>query len=170
MSYREPLSDNMFFHNQDKVDEFVSSYPVASGNSRGNKECSDFQAGSEMVSKGKYYALDETAVCGLGCKHGIPMDFLNLKGGERLAYGVYLLSCLTTRTAKSGVTVHFMYDICCLLESHLKKQNNNELLSCIKLACPQFHVYGHGATCQLMYSPRRLDGWGLIDGEVLERL
>ncbi|XP_028407836.1 uncharacterized protein LOC114530414 [Dendronephthya gigantea] len=51
-----------------------------------------------------------------------------------------------------------------------KKQNNNELLSCIKLACPQFHVYGHGATCQLMCSPRRLDGWGLVDGEVLERL
>ncbi|XP_028407837.1 uncharacterized protein LOC114530415 [Dendronephthya gigantea] len=37
MSYREPLSDNMFFHNQDKVDEFVSSYPVASGNSCSNK-------------------------------------------------------------------------------------------------------------------------------------
>ncbi|CAB3996631.1 Hypothetical predicted protein [Paramuricea clavata] len=100
-----------------------------------------------MTSKGKYYALDETAVCGLGCKHGIPMDFLNLKGGERLAYGVYLLTCLTAKTG-NGVTIHFMYDICCLLETHLKKQKNTELLNCIKLACPQFHVYGHGATCQ----------------------
>ncbi|CAB4016382.1 Hypothetical predicted protein, partial [Paramuricea clavata] len=110
----------MYFHNQDEVDQFVSSYPVVSGNTRvPSKECSNFQAGSEMTSKGKYYALDETAVCGLGCKHGIPMDFLNLKGGERLAYGVYLLTCLTAKTG-NGVTIHFMYDICCLLETHLK--------------------------------------------------
>ena len=47
------------------------------------KDCSDFQAGSEIRSKGRYEALDETAVCGLSCKHGIPMKFLNLKGGER---------------------------------------------------------------------------------------
>ncbi|XP_020609616.1 uncharacterized protein LOC110048175 [Orbicella faveolata] len=38
------------------------------------------------------------------------------------------------------------------------------------MACPQFHVYGHGATCQLLYSTRRLEGWGLVDGEMLERL
>ena len=47
------------------------------------KDCSDFQAGSEIRSKGRYEGLDETAVCGLNCKHGIPIKFLNLKGGER---------------------------------------------------------------------------------------
>ena len=47
------------------------------------QNCSDFQAGSALQSKSKFDALDETAVCGLCCKHGFPMKFLNLKGGER---------------------------------------------------------------------------------------
>lgn len=47
------------------------------------KDCSDFQAGSEILSKGRFDALDETAISGISCKHGFPMKFLNLKGGER---------------------------------------------------------------------------------------
>lgn len=50
------------------------------------KDCSDFQAGSEILSKGRFDALDETAVSGICCKHGFPMKFLNLKGGERYMY------------------------------------------------------------------------------------
>ena len=46
-------------------------------------DCNDFQVGSEIKSRGCYEALDETAVSGLSCKHGIPLRFLNLKGGER---------------------------------------------------------------------------------------
>ena len=40
--------------------------------------------GSEISLKSRYDALDEKAVCELGCKHGFPMDFLNRMGGERL--------------------------------------------------------------------------------------
>ena len=47
------------------------------------KDCSDFQAGSEILSKGRFDALDETAISGISCKHGFSMKFLNLKGGER---------------------------------------------------------------------------------------
>ena len=47
------------------------------------RKCSDFQAVSAIQYKSKFDAPDETAVCGLCCKHGFPMKFLNLKGGER---------------------------------------------------------------------------------------
>ena len=47
------------------------------------KDCSDFQAGSEIPSKGRFDALDETAVFGICCPPGFLMKFLNLKGGER---------------------------------------------------------------------------------------
>lgn len=166
-SYRSPLSENMFFHNQENVDSFMSAYP--SSKTEPSKDCSDFHAGSEILSKRRFDALDETAISGICCKHGFPIKFLNLKGGERLGYAVYLLKDLMETKGK-GVTVHFLYDICCLFESHLKKQKLGDLLEEVVLACPQFHVYGHGAKCQLLYSPRRLEGWGMVDGEVLERL
>lgn len=61
----------------------------------------------------------------------------------------------------------------------------------VQIAIPIFHVYGHQAKCQvrtctsiilhqvsctsydimqIMYSPRLKDGFGLTDGEVMERL
>ncbi|CAB3984027.1 Hypothetical predicted protein [Paramuricea clavata] len=172
VSYRQPLSAKVYFYEQQDVDQFMSLYPKSTKESQQSKDCNDFQAGSEIRSKGCYEALDETAVCGLSCKHGIPMKFLNLKGGERLGYAVYMLKDMIERKG-NNIDIHFMYDICCLFKEHLKKQNMTDLLSQIQLACPQFHVYGHGATCQtvgLLYSPRRLEGWGMVDGEVMERL
>lgn len=44
------------------------------------------------------------------------------------------------------------------------------LVENVGLAVPIFHCYGHNASCQLQYSPRRVDGIGLTDGEGLERL
>lgn len=38
------------------------------------------------------------------------------------------------------------------------------------LRIPIFHSYGHRTQCQIKFSPRRLSGFGLTDGEVLERL
>ncbi|XP_064622784.1 uncharacterized protein LOC135484988 [Lineus longissimus] len=38
------------------------------------------------------------------------------------------------------------------------------------MAIPIFHAYGHKWDCQVRYSPRRLPGFGLTDGESLERL
>lgn len=35
---------------------------------------------------------------------------------------------------------------------------------------PIFHAYAHEAACQQKYSPRNLEGFGLQDGENIERL
>ncbi|XP_022803807.1 uncharacterized protein LOC111341120, partial [Stylophora pistillata] len=59
-----------------------------------------------------------------------------------------------------------MYDIACLLAHHLKES----LLEGVDVAIPIFHCYGHKASCQIQYSPRRIKGTGLTDGEGVERL
>ncbi|XP_040927240.1 uncharacterized protein LOC114857791 isoform X2 [Betta splendens] len=40
----------------------------------------------------------------------------------------------------------------------------------VSLAVPAFHVFGHKLQCQVLYSTRRLKGFGLTDGEGMERL
>lgn len=38
------------------------------------------------------------------------------------------------------------------------------------VAVPIFHAYAHQASCQHKYSPRNIEGFGLTDGENIERL
>lgn len=89
----------------------------------------------------------------------------------RLAYPVWILNDLLNDLDEiSGIDVYMLYDIACLLESHLQVQGQQHILEHVKFAIPIFHSYGHKANCQINYSPRRLPGFGLTDGEVLERL
>ncbi|XP_068758161.1 uncharacterized protein [Montipora capricornis] len=62
-----------------------------------------------------------------------------------------------------------MYDIACILSSHLKNSGQEELLSDVSLAIPIFHCYGHKASCQVQFIPRRTPNVGLTDGEGVER-
>ncbi|MGH0120458.1 UNVERIFIED_CONTAM: hypothetical protein FKN15_066345 [Acipenser sinensis] len=50
------------------------------------------------------------------------------------------------------------------------KRNNTRVLEAIQFAIPVFHSYGHKEDCQVCLNPRRLKGFGLVDGEQLERL
>ena len=45
----------------------------------------------------------------------------------------------------------------------------NLLDKCV-VAVPIFHAYAHDASCQHEFSPRNIEGFGLTDGENVERL
>ncbi len=45
-----------------------------------------------------------------------------------------------------------------------------KLLRVFNVAVPIFHAYAHNALCQYDYSPRHRVGYGLMDGENVERL
>ncbi|XP_046864151.1 uncharacterized protein LOC124458102 isoform X3 [Xenia sp. Carnegie-2017] len=108
-----------------------------------NKECHGFCAGNAVRSMNRYRALDETAIFGRGCRHEFPKKFLNLKHGERLSYAVYVLQELEKDNAdKPAFKINILYDVACMLVKHL----------------------------QVKFSPRRKEGFGLTDGEMLERL
>lgn len=106
----------------------------------------------------------------------------------RLAYGVWLIEELTSQFPEA-INPCVMYDVACSLVAHLKK-NDNQLLEKVTFALPSFHAYGHKPACQvrpivqieltvmhmhmlcfqILYSPLRVEGIGLADGEVMERL
>ncbi|XP_064384583.1 uncharacterized protein LOC135333546 isoform X3 [Halichondria panicea] len=166
VSVRPPLFSGVFFEEQQAVDEFVADYDTFGQII--DKGCHEFLAGDTLRSKSRYAALDETAVFGSICRHEFPQRFLNMKHGERLAYPVYLLK--KAHQNKGDKCLLLLYDIACLLETHLKNRGHLDMLEKTTLGVPIFHVYGHCAFCQLTYSPRVLTGCGLTDGEAMERL
>ncbi|RMX52982.1 hypothetical protein pdam_00025094, partial [Pocillopora damicornis] len=103
-----------------------------------------------------------------------PKDFIAsnmVKGAFQIGYPLYEVKRFLDENNKSLKFV-MLYDIACILSSHMKK-NAQELLfnpTQLTLGIPIFHCYGHKASCQIKYSPRRIDGIGLTDGEGTERL
>ncbi|XP_028417790.1 uncharacterized protein LOC114542444 isoform X2 [Dendronephthya gigantea] len=166
-SVREPLHRENIFNNQKEVDHYIENYPRKQSS---QKDCSDFKAGDVLRSASQFKALDETAVFGSACRHGFPKQFLSLKHGERIGYAVWLIKKIANDNDGRNIEMKIMYDIACLLKRHLQASGQENLLESITLAVPAFHIYGHKGSCQLQYSPRRVDGFGLTDGEQLERL
>ncbi|XP_078490938.1 uncharacterized protein LOC144747066 [Ciona intestinalis] len=152
-----------FFAPQEEVDEFVNNYDDSKVSTI---DCSNFQAGSLIRSKGKNNKLSEKGVFGACCKHEFPKMFVNLKHGERVAYPTWFLK----RLLQDNSSLRIFYDIACRLKEHLKKRNEDAILACVNFAVPVFHGYGHKTLCQLEFSPRRLKGFGLTEGETMERL
>ncbi|KAK3731623.1 hypothetical protein QZH41_015887, partial [Actinostola sp. cb2023] len=165
----------LFFSDQNDVDSFVDSYNTSEG-AEIEKDCSRFHAGevlSSLRSKGKNRIFEEKGVFGRVCRHDYPKGFLNLKYGERISYSVYELGQLKNEIKGKNLSLVIMYDIhvvACILDKHLQSTNQANLLDGVGLAIPIFHCYGHKASCQVKYSPRRLEGVGLTDGEGVERL
>ncbi|KAJ7375262.1 hypothetical protein OS493_002009 [Desmophyllum pertusum] len=87
----------------------------------------------------------------------------------RISYSVYELKKLKESLPSNSLKVVLMYDIACILSRHLKNSSQEELLSDVDLAIPIFHCYGHKASCQVQFSPRRTSNIGLTDGEGVER-
>ncbi|XP_071180734.1 uncharacterized protein [Mytilus edulis] len=159
-----PKHKDHFFIEQQLVDDFISSY----GSLKVDKECSDFQAGNDIRSKSKNQKLSETAVFGATCRHDFPQKFFSLKHGERLGYAVFLIQLLLKENKNDKI--HVSYDIACMLKRHIEKAGNKEISQNVTFSIPIFHCYGHSASCQIIYGPRRTEGIGLTDGEGIERL
>ncbi|XP_033108953.1 uncharacterized protein LOC117110364, partial [Anneissia japonica] len=49
-------------------------------------------------------------------------------------------------------------------------RNQDDMLAKMQMKIPIFHCYGHQASCQVEFNPRRTTGFGLTDGEGIERL
>lgn len=100
----------------------------------------------------------------------MPLKFFSLKRREEIGNAVFLLKWIKEMIAQKGIEVFFFYDIACILHAHLKNTRQENLLTNVVVAIPSFHCYGHKVSCQVNYAGRRLEGFGLSDGEVMERL
>ncbi|KAI9499500.1 hypothetical protein BDB00DRAFT_794226 [Zychaea mexicana] len=63
-----------------------------------------------------------------------------------------------------------MYDVGCKLRTALKKTPELKDIEDVPIAVGIFHITGHNAACQIQFHPRLVKGFGMIDGEWLERM
>uniref|UniRef100_A0A7M5X5P9 CxC2-like cysteine cluster KDZ transposase-associated domain-containing protein n=1 Tax=Clytia hemisphaerica TaxID=252671 RepID=A0A7M5X5P9_9CNID len=158
-------SDNLFF-----LDEEVKTFMDGYDDSLKTKDCSNFQAGNNLRSKRKTNKLSVTGIFGMSCRHEFPKLFLNMRHGERLGYAVMILDQILKDVKDKDLSVHIIYDIACVLKAHLQKKKTYTKYKNFKFGIPVFHSYGHRGDCQVKNSIRRLDSFGLMDGELMERL
>ncbi|XP_065071580.1 uncharacterized protein LOC135696194 isoform X2 [Rhopilema esculentum] len=175
-SVNEPRFGCDMFADQADVDNFIEKHTAVL--KKTENTCNQYKAGeieTSLRSKGKNKRYDEKAVFGRICRHGFPKGFISLKHGERIAYAVYELKRMVEPYMDSGnVKLKCMYDIACILKRHLEVHSASYglegLTERIEFGIPLFHAYVHVSKCQVLYSPRRNEGFGLTDGEGIERL
>ncbi|KAI9479576.1 hypothetical protein BDB00DRAFT_724734, partial [Zychaea mexicana] len=84
----------------------------------------------------------------------------------------YVLSVLKKVTYNElyGNNIRIMYDVGCKLRTALKKTPELKDIEDVPIAVGIFHITGHNAACQIQFHPRLVKGFGMIDGEWLERM
>ncbi|KAE8245047.1 hypothetical protein A4X13_0g6110 [Tilletia indica] len=169
---RSPSAPNFFLsHRQvDAAQQLFESSARSDGPRTGcSSEVKAAVQGAVKASKG---AFDIVGVVGLTCRHGSPLLMCDVReSGEAHFYAFALLDHLIRACSGQLQSLGICYDIGCKLavSPRLKAslRPHNVVIYC---AVSLFHVFGHDLDCQLKYSPRRTVGYGLTDGESLERL
>ncbi|MGH7238961.1 MAG: hypothetical protein ACREHG_02730 [Candidatus Saccharimonadales bacterium] len=131
---------------------------------------STFIAADERRVKASTKFFDDTAVMALLCRHDMPLFLANMtSAGEKQHYALALINKLFEHLPAS-TTVGILYDIGCQLHrSCIKWGFLSKHLDRIVFAISVFHAYGHEWPCQLVYHPKKCEGFGLTDGEGCER-
>ncbi|KIJ61378.1 hypothetical protein HYDPIDRAFT_31467 [Hydnomerulius pinastri MD-312] len=91
--------------------------------------------------------------------------------GEKQHYALALIEKLV-ENIPHDMNIGLLYDIGCQLECSWRKWGffEDAILSRFEFVISVFHPYGHQWPCQIIYHPRKRQGFGLSDGEGCERL
>ncbi|KAG1810838.1 uncharacterized protein BJ212DRAFT_1448552 [Suillus subaureus] len=121
-----------------------------------------FVAADEKHEKASTHFFTDTGLMALLCRHDHVLWLANLtSAGEKQHYALALLDCLFKHLPPQ-MTIGLLYNIWKFLDDNT--------LSRISFAVAVFHAYGHQWPCQIVYHPRKHEGFGLSDGEGCERL
>src|SRR5690606_15767076 len=63
-----------------------------------------------------------------------------------------------------------LYDVACKMKNYLSESSLKNFIQEMKYAVSIFHSFAHIPSCQVQFSPRRVEGCGLADGEAMERV
>ncbi|KAH7096184.1 hypothetical protein BKA62DRAFT_625285, partial [Auriculariales sp. MPI-PUGE-AT-0066] len=136
-------------------------------------ECeSSFVAAQEKVAKASknYYA--DTGLMACLCRHDRVLFLVNMTSvGEKQYNAMALLDTLKDELPDDW-TVGVLYDIACQLSRSVEKARYGFLDTFsdrISWAVSVFHAYGHQWACQVLFHPRKCEGFGRSDGEGCER-
>ena len=129
-----------------------------------------FKAADEKREKASTQWFADTGLMALLCRHDRVLWLVSMThAGERQHYALALIQRLFEHIPPE-MTVGILYDIGCQLHrSCLKWGFLQHFLHRIIFAISIFHAFGHQWPCQIMYHPRKCQGFGLTDGEGCER-
>ncbi|KZT56648.1 hypothetical protein CALCODRAFT_543420 [Calocera cornea HHB12733] len=135
-----------------------------------------FKVADEDAAIVNEHLFDPTGVVVLLCRHDIPLFACDITTpGEQQKYVVAMLLELL-KELPSVATVGLLYDIGCQLDNSCRMVSQpaygylGEALPRVIMGCSVLHAYGHEWSCQVVYNPRRRQGFGLSDGEGSERV
>ncbi|KAH9448587.1 hypothetical protein Pst134EA_027896 [Puccinia striiformis f. sp. tritici] len=140
--------------------------------------CTQQHTAADDVRNGKTWkACDETGLFGMACRHDQILQLINIvQSGEKAHFPMTMIKKLIEHTKEGegyNKKLAFLYDIGCNIEKGIIRRNQfpehleSNLLS---FGTSVFHAYVHQWSCQLRYNPRLNDGWGMSDGEGMERI
>jgi hypothetical protein len=128
--------------------------------------CSEsFTAADERRQKASTQFFSDTGLMALLCRHDRLLWLANMtSAGEKQFYALALIKKLFDNIP-SDVTVGLLYDIACQLHRSIVKHNflpgyKNRLFFGLSV----FHAYGHQWPCQIIYHPRKCQGFGNDSG------
>lgn len=129
-----------------------------------------FTSADEKRQKCSQHFFVDTGTTGLLCRHDRPLWVLNMTSpGEKQYYAVALIRRLFDHLPSTW-RVGLLYDIGCQLHRSFEKWGFlPEYKDRITFGISVFHAYGHQWPCQIIYHPRKCEGFGLTDGEGCER-
>jgi hypothetical protein len=129
-----------------------------------------FTAADERRVKASTTFFSDTGLMALLCRHDRVLWLVNMtSAGEKQYYAFALIQRLFENLPPT-MTVGLLYDIACQLHrSCILWGFLGSYLSRLRFAVSVFHAYGHQWACQVVYHPRKREGFGLTDGEGCER-
>ncbi|KAE8233412.1 hypothetical protein CF326_g1548 [Tilletia indica] len=162
-----------FFLSARQVDIAEKAFKASARSDGPRTGCSsEVRAAVEGAVKASKGAFDVVGVIGMTCRHGSPLLLCDVREtGEAHFYAFALLDHLLEACGGRLKSIGICYDIGCKLSAspRLRASLRRHKVD-LRFAVSLFHVYGHDLDCQLKFSPRRTLGYGLTDGESLERL
>ncbi|POV98855.1 hypothetical protein PSHT_13824 [Puccinia striiformis] len=129
------------------------------------------KAADDRQNASSWKGCDDTGLFGCCCRHDSVIYFCNIhKTGEGRALPMSILKRIFGEI-NPNVQLGVLYDIGCTLKKFFQSRALlTEFAPRMDFATAVFHSYVHDWPCQLQYNPRYNQGWGLTDGEGLERL
>ncbi|KAH9472605.1 hypothetical protein Pst134EA_003212 [Puccinia striiformis f. sp. tritici] len=144
----------------------------------GTDRCTQQHTAADDVRTGKTWKeCDDTGLFGMACRHDQILQLINIvQSGEKAHFPMTMINKLIEDTKEGEAyskKLGFLYDIGCNIEKGIIRRNQfpeHLEFNLLRFGTSVFHAYVHQWSCQLRYNPRLNDGWGMSDGEGMERI
>ncbi|KAH9449653.1 hypothetical protein Pst134EB_033044 [Puccinia striiformis f. sp. tritici] len=156
----------------DRIKEYIGNQEQIHKISKKADKCAaSHKAGNDNRNETTWKACDDTGLMGACCRHDSVIYLANIHGtGENRALPLVILERIIN-TIEADRPIGVLYDLGCSLDKFIKLRDIwPESRGRLSFGTSVFHAYVHEWPCQVKYNPRYQKGWGLSDGESLERL